>query len=58
MIHTKRLDFKAKGLLSKTKQKYYTGEQWTEELNYTGEQWTEELIEFFWTHSRTLWKDR
>jgi hypothetical protein len=25
---------------------------------YTGEQWTKELIEFFWTHGNTLWKDR
>jgi hypothetical protein len=24
----------------------------------TGEQWAKELIEFFWTHIRTLWKDR
>jgi hypothetical protein len=26
--------------------------------HYTGEQWTKELIEFFWTHSHTLWKER
>jgi hypothetical protein len=25
---------------------------------HTGERWTKEVIEFFWTHSRTLWKDR
>jgi hypothetical protein len=25
---------------------------------HTGERWTKELIEFFWTHSRTLWNDR
>jgi hypothetical protein len=25
---------------------------------YTGEQWTKERIEFFWTHSNILWKDR
>jgi hypothetical protein len=25
---------------------------------HTGERWTKELIEFFWTHSGTLWKDR
>jgi hypothetical protein len=25
---------------------------------YTGEQWTKELIEFFWTHGHTLWKER
>jgi hypothetical protein len=25
---------------------------------YAGEQWTKELIEFFWTHGNTLWKDR
>jgi hypothetical protein len=25
---------------------------------YTGEQCTKELIEFFWTHGNTLWKDR
>jgi hypothetical protein len=24
----------------------------------TGEQWTKELIEFFWTHGNTLWKER
>jgi hypothetical protein len=24
----------------------------------TGEQWTKQLIEFFWTHSHTLWKDQ
>jgi hypothetical protein len=24
----------------------------------TGEQWTKELIEFFWTHGNTIWKDR
>jgi hypothetical protein len=26
--------------------------------DYTGKQWTKELIEFFWTHGNTLWKDR
>jgi hypothetical protein len=25
---------------------------------HTGERWTKELIQFFWTHSTTLWKDR
>jgi hypothetical protein len=25
---------------------------------HTGERWTKERIEFFWTHSKTLWKDR
>jgi hypothetical protein len=25
---------------------------------YTGEQWTRKLIEFLWTQSNTLWKDR
>jgi hypothetical protein len=26
--------------------------------DYTDEQWTKKLIEFLWTHSNTLWKDR
>jgi hypothetical protein len=42
-MHTKRLDFKAR----RQCKKYYTDEQWTKEL-----------IEFFSTHSKTLWKDR
>ena len=25
---------------------------------YTGEQWTKELMEFFWAHGNTLWKER
>jgi hypothetical protein len=50
--------------------KGYIPEEWSSRQEYfyrrqrqstkynTGEQWTKGLIEFFWTHGSTLWKDR
>jgi hypothetical protein len=30
----------------------------TRQKDYTGERWTKKLIEFLWTHSKAMWKDR
>jgi diadenosine tetraphosphatase ApaH/serine/threonine PP2A family protein phosphatase len=37
---------------------FYRRREESNKKDYTGKQWTKELIEFFWTHGNTLWKDR
>jgi hypothetical protein len=37
---------------------FYQRQRRKSKKDYTGRQWTKELIEFFWTHGNTLWKDR
>jgi hypothetical protein len=37
---------------------FYRRQRRKSKKDYTGKQWTKELIEFFWKHGNTLWKDR
>jgi hypothetical protein len=37
---------------------FYRRQRRKSKKDYTGKQWMKELIEFFWKHGNTLWKDR
>jgi hypothetical protein len=41
-----------------SRQEYFYRRQRQSTKDNTGEQWTKGLIEFFWTHGNTLWKER